>query len=142
MSQRSFARVGFPPPHSRRDTSLFQNLNESNLARGSGVSAAAKFRRKVTDLNHSYAVAILLAKQSHGVILVNRDVNGHVLDDFDSLITQDFLINEVLNLLQFFALNRCEMRKVEAQMVRRNQRSRLLHMVTQNFAQPGLQQMR
>ena len=34
------------------------------------------------------------------------------------------------------------MREIKAQMIGRHQRPRLLHMLAQNFAQPGLQQVR
>ena len=38
--------------------------------------------------------------------------------------------------------HRGEVREIEAQMIRRDQRSRLLHVLAQNFAQSGMKQMR
>ena len=41
-------------------------------------------------------------------------------------VLQDFLVDEVFNVLQFFVGDRSEMRKVETQMIRGDQRARLL----------------
>src|SRR5439155_1363033 len=83
-------------------------------------------------------VAILLAKQRHGLVFVDGHVNRNLLDDLDPLVPQDFFINHVLDVLQLFVFDCGEMRKIKAQMVRRHQRPRLLHMLAQHLAQPGL----
>ena len=58
------------------------------------------------------------------------------------LVAQDFFVDDVFDVLQFFVCDAGEVREVKAQMVGSNQRSRLLHMLAQNFAQSGLKQMR
>ncbi len=106
------------------------------------MRAAAKFRREIPDAYHAHLVAILFSEQRHGVILVDRLIDRHVSQGFHPLIVQNFFIDEVFNILQFFIFDRGEVRKIKAQVIRRHQRSSLLHMLPQNFAQPGMQQMR
>src|SRR5437667_2263045 len=142
MPQRSLARHRLHPPHARGHTTFLQNLDQPNLARRPSVGAPAQLGREVADLDHADAVAILFAKQRHGLVFVDGHVNWHVLDDLDPLVPEDFFINHVLDVLQFFVFDRREMRKIKAQMVRRHQRPRLLHMLAQHLAQPGMEQVR
>ena len=58
------------------------------------------------------------------------------------LVAQQFLVDQVFNVLQLLVLDRREMRKIKPQMIRRHQRPRLLHMLPQHFTQPSMQQMR
>src|SRR5205807_7801378 len=46
------------------------------------------------------------------------------------------------DVLQLFVFNGSEMRKIKAQMIRRHQKPRLLHMLAQHLAQPGMEQVR
>ena len=74
--------------------------------------------------------------------MIDRLVDRNVGNGLDDLVAQHFLIDDVLNILQLFVFHRGEVRKIKAQMIRRHQRPRLLHMLPQNLAQPGMQQMR
>ena len=67
---------------------------------------------------------------------------GHVLDDFDLLVAQNFFVDEVFDVLQFLVRNAGEVRKIKAEVVGSDQRSCLLHVLAQNLAQPRLQQVR
>ncbi len=58
------------------------------------------------------------------------------------LVAQHFFVDEVFDVLQLFVGHSGEVREVKAQMIGRDQRSRLLHVLAQHFAQSGLQQMR
>ncbi len=100
---------------------------------------AAKLGRKVANLDHPHPVAILLAEQRHGVILVDGHINRHVFDNFDLRVAQHFLVNEVFHVLQLFVVDAGEVREIKPQMIGRHQRPRLLHMLPKHFAQPGLQ---
>ena len=142
MMQRTFAGNGFDAPHARRNAAFFQNFDQSDLAGCGGVGAAAEFGGEVSDLDHAYLVAILLAEQRHGLVFVDSDVDRNVLDDFDLLVAQHFLVDQVFDVLQLLVFDRGKVRKVKAQMIGRDQRSRLLHVLAQHFAQPSLQQMR
>ena len=88
----------------------------------------------------AHLVAIFFAEQRHGLVFVDRDIDRHVFNDFDLLVAQHFLVDHVFDVLQLFVRDRGEVREVKAQMVGRHQRSCLLHMLAQHFAQPGLQQ--
>ena len=103
---------------------------------------AAKLSRKIANPHHAHLVAILLPEQSHGVISIDRLVDRNVSNGLDDLIAQHFLINDVFNILQLFVFHRGKVRKIKPQMIRRHQRPRLLHMLPQNLAQPGMKQMR
>ncbi len=52
------------------------------------------------------------------------------------------MLIEVFDVLQFFVGDAGEVREVEAQMIGIDQRSRLLHVLAQHFAQAGVQQVR
>src|ERR1019366_515572 len=57
------------------------------------------------------------------------------------LVAQNFLVDDVFDVLQLFVGDASEVRKIKAQMIGSNQRSRLLDMLAQNFAQSRLKQM-
>ena len=106
------------------------------------MRAAAKFSRKIANPHHAHFVAILFSEQRHGVILVNGLFDWYIRNGLDDLIAQHFFIDDVFHVLQFFVFDRSEVREIKAQMVRRNQRSRLFHMLAEHLAQPGMKQMR
>ena len=58
------------------------------------------------------------------------------------LVAQHFLVDDVLDVLQFFVFDRGEVREVKAQMIGRDQRPGLLHMLAENLAQSRMQQVR
>src|ERR1700687_5356929 len=142
VAQRAFSRHGLDAPYARRHASLFQNLDQPDLARSAGMGAAAEFRGKIANLDHAHLVAILLAKQRHRVILVDRHVNRNVLDDLTPLVAQTFFVDDVFNVLQLFVSNTGEVGEIKAQMIGSNQRPRLLDMFAKNFAQSRLQKVR
>ena len=142
VAQRAFSGDGLHPPHARRHAAFFQNLDQSDLAGRRRVRAAAEFGREVADLDDADFVAILLAEQRHGVILVDGHVNRHVLDDLDLFVAQDFFVDDVFDVLQLFVFDAGEVRKVKAQMIGRDQRPGLLHMLAQHFSQSGMKKVR
>ena len=103
---------------------------------------AAEFGRKIADAYHPNLIPILLPKQRHRVIRIDGLVDGHVGKRLNFYIAQQFLVDQVLNILQLFVFDGGEMRKIKPQMTRRHQRPRLLHMLAQNLAQTGMQKMR
>src|SRR5208282_3141264 len=115
---------------------------QADLAGSAGVSAAAQFRRKVSNPDHAHLVAIFLAKQRHGVILVDGHVYRYILDNLDSFVAQNFFVDDVFNILQFFVFDPSEVREIKAQMIRSDQRTGLLHMLAQHFSQTRVEQMR
>ena len=142
MVQRAFAGDGLNAADSGRHAAFFQNFDQADFAGRFGVRTAAKFGGEVSDFDDADAVAVFFSEQGHGFVFVDGDIDGNVFDDFDLLVAQDFFVDQVFDVLQFFVGNAGEVREIKAQMVGRDQRSRLLHMFAQNFAQPGLQQVR
>ena len=57
-------------------------------------------------------------------------------------ILADFFVHLLLDFGEFAGIHCGEMRKIETQMVRRDQRAGLLHMRAQNIAQSGVHQVR
>ena len=142
VAQRAFAGDGLQPPHAAGDAALFQNLDQPDLAGGSGVRAAAQLGGEVADADDAHAVAVLLAEERHRLVLVDGDVDGHVLDDLDAIVAQDFLVGEVFDVLQLLVVERGEVREVEAQVAGIDQRARLLDVRAQHIAQRGVEQVR
>jgi hypothetical protein len=124
------------------DSSL-TNLDQADLARSPRVRAAAQLRRKtIRQLDHPHLVAVLLAEQRHGVVLVHGHVDGHVLDGLDLRVGQHLAVHDRLNLFQLLIGHLRKVRKVEAQPLRMHRRPGLLHMRAQHLPQRRVQQMR
>ena len=142
VPQRAFAGHGLEPAHAAGDAAFFQNLDQADLAGRGGVRAAAQLGGEVADADDAHAVAVLLAEERHRVVLVDGDIDGHVLDHFDAIVAQHFAVGEVFDVLQFLVAERGEVREVEAQVRGIDQRTRLLHVLAQHLAQRGMKQMR
>ena len=89
--------------------------SDSNLAGGGGVGASAELGREVADLDHTHLVAILLAEERHGVVLVHGHVNRHIDNRLHSSVAEDFMIDNGFNLFKLFVGDLGEVREVEAQ---------------------------
>ena len=141
MMQRAFAGDSLDAADSGRYAAFFQNFDQADFSGRVGVRAAAEFGGEVSDLDDADPVAVFLSEQGHGFVFVDGDIDGHVLDDFDLLVAEYFFVDQVFDVLQFFVGNAGEVREIKAQMVGSNQRSCLLYMFAQNFAQASLQQV-
>jgi hypothetical protein len=64
------------------------------------------------------------------------------LPDFGIHVAPHFRVHEIFYRAQFLRGNRFEVRKIETQPVRRNQRTLLRHVVAEHLAQSRVQQMR
>ena len=142
VAQRTFAGHGFETAHAAGDASLFQDFDESDFAGGGRVRAAAQLGGEVADADDANFVAVLLAEERHGLVFVDGDIDGHVFDDFDAVVAQHFAVGEVFDVLQFFVAERGEVGEVETQVRGIDQRSGLLHVRAENFAQRGMKKMR
>ena len=141
VAQRLFSGDGFDAAHAAGDASLFQNLDESDFAGGRDVRAAAEFGGEIGDLEHAHLFAVLFAEERHGVVLVDGNVDGNVFDGFHAAVAEDLAVGDVLDLLQLFVGDRGEVREVEAQIVRRDQRAGLLDVSSEHLAQRGVEQV-
>jgi len=118
--ERSFSGDGLYAAHTGGHAAFFQNFNQADFSGRVGVCAAAEFGRKIADLDDPDPVAVFLSEQGHGFVLIDGNIDGHVLNDFDLLVAQNFFVDEVFDVLQFFVSNAGEVRKIKAQMVGSN----------------------
>ena len=102
MLHRAFTGDRFDAAHPRRHAAFLQDLDQPNLAGCAGVRSAAKFGREVADLDDPHLVAVLLSEQRHGVILVDRHIDGHIGDRLHLAIPEHLLVDNVLDILQLF----------------------------------------
>ena len=139
--ERAEAGDGFDAANARRDAALAEQLDGADLAGGAGVGASAELGGEVADLDDAHLLAVLLAEERHGVVLVDGDVDGHVFEGDDAGVGEHLLINDVFDVLQFFVGDAGEVGEVEAQAMVVDQRSGLLDVLAENFAQPGVEQV-
>ena len=119
-------------------------LEQADFAGGRGVRAAAELGREaVGQLHHAHLVAVLLAEQRHGVVLVHGHVDGHVLERFDLGVGQDFAVDDVFDFLR--VLRRRPARSGRSRSAGGRDataRAGLLDVRAQHLAQRGMQQVR
>ncbi len=68
------------------------------------------------------------------MILVDGHVNRNIFDNLNFFIAQNFFVDDVFDVLQLLIFDAGEVREIEAQMIRSDQRSCLLHVFAQNFS--------
>ena len=132
---------GFDAADSGRDGAFAEELDGADLAGGGGVGASAELGGEVADLDDAHLVAVLLAEERHGVVLVDGDVDGHVFEGDDGGVREHFLINEVLDVLQFLVGDGGEVGEVEAEAVVVDERSGLLDVFAEDLAESGVEEV-
>ena len=97
------------------------------------MRAAAKLTRKFSaaDAQDADLGAVFLAKHRDRT-RTHRVLEGHHVGR-DRLILEDIAVDEVLDLSDLGRRHRLVMRKVEPQIIRRNDRAGLLYMRAENF---------
>ena len=138
--ERLRARDGHDAPHARRNSRLARDAEHQDLSRVAHMRAAAEFLRPHRDLDHAHRRAVLLAEERHraaghrlGVRLLPR---AHVA------VLPDAFVHPPLHLLELRGRERAMVREVEAQAVRIHDAAGLVHMVAQQAAERGMQQVR
>src|SRR5438128_9265001 len=126
MLPRSFHRYCLHAPANRKHAVFFSESEPADLTRPPGVRAAAEFSRKVTDFDYTYPVPVFFTEKRDRLVLVEGDINRDILDGFNFLVAQDFLVDEVFDILKLLIFHSGEVREVKTQMIGCNQRSRLL----------------
>jgi len=142
VMQRAFTGDSLDAAHAGRHAAFFQNFNQADFSGRAGVCATAEFGGEVADFDDADPVAVFLSEQCHGFVFVDGDINRHIGDDLDLFVAKNFFVDQVFDVLQLFIGNAGEVRKIKAQMVGSDQRSRLLDVLAQNFAQARLKQVR
>ncbi len=141
VAERAFAGDGFETANAAGDASLFQNFDEADFACRCRVRAAAQLGGEIADADDANSVAVLFAEERHRLVFVDGDVDGHVFDDFDAIVAQDFFVGKVFDVLQFFVAERGEVREVEAEVRGIDQRASLLDVGAKDFTQRCMKKM-
>ena len=105
------------------------------------MRASAELGREVADLDDAHLLAVLLAEERHGVILVDGDVDGHVFEGDDGGVRENFLVNDVFDILQLFVGDGGEVGEVEAETMVVYERAGLLDVLAEHFTQSGVEQV-
>ena len=108
--------------HAGCDAAFLGNREQPDVARGARVCAAAQLHAESGNRDHAHAVAVLLAKQRHRARRHGKGGVFHLRDD--RVVSQDLLVDDRFDFTQLRRCDRREVREVEAQPVRRHQRSR------------------
>ena len=95
------------------------------------MDTTAELARR-SETNHAHLVAVLLTEEGDGTQFLGF-VEGHVAVLVDMDVLTDHAVDHALHLAQLLVSDFLEMREVEAQRVRRDERTLLLYMVAQNL---------
>ncbi len=130
---------GLHAPRARRDALLGGDEEEADVTGLAHVRAAAELLRESGDLDHAYALAVLVAEEGEGAggerLLAAHDARLH------GRVAEDLLVHAVLDVGQLARSHPLVVAEVEAEAVRRHQAARLLDVRAQGFAQGRVQQV-
>ncbi|MNM68598.1 hypothetical protein D3C81_801620 [compost metagenome] len=104
------------------------------------MDTAAQFDGEIAaHAQHAHVVAVLLAEQRHGAFLLGGFDIGFF--GFNGGVLANLGVDDVFQRLDLFWLDRFEVAEVEAQALTVDQRTFLLNVVAQHFAQCSVQQV-
>ena len=121
------------------NTGLHQNTYTSDFTGRRHMASTTKFDRR-TIFDHTYIVPVFLSEERHGPQCF-RLSNRHMTMLLQMNILTDDAVGQYLHLTQLFRRYFLEVREVKTQTVRCNERTLLLHVFTQHFAQRVVQDM-
>ena len=139
LFQQLLTSDGLNTTHTGSNATLRHNTERTNLCSIVQMGTTTQFHRPVTHVNHTNSVAVLLAKQSGSTGCLSI-LDGH-LTNIHIIAFQHRILHDQIDLAHFLCSNCGIVGKVKAQMVGFNQRTCLMHMITQHSGQCLLQQM-
>ena len=104
------------------------------------VRTAAKLATEPRNFNQPDAVAVFFFKKRH-----SPGFQGFLqfhYPNVELLVSTDFIVYQPFDLSHYFREHSAEMREVEPEAVRRYERSGLLHVISQDFTQDCVKDMR
>ena len=104
------------------------------------MRAAAQLGGEIPHADDTHFVAVFLAEQRHCAVL-DRLVVFHA-PYVHCVVGTDRLVHQNFHVLDFFRRHGLRVREIEARTLRIDQRAFLHDVITQHFAQRGMQQMR
>jgi hypothetical protein len=102
------------------------------------VGAAAEFLG-LAHGQHAHGVAVLLAEERHGAFLLGFGDGQHL--GLDGQVAQHALVGQIFHASAFVLRHGRQVREVEAQAIRRDQRSLLRHVGAEHRAQGPVQKV-
>ena len=132
-------RDGFDTAHASSHTAFAQNADKADAARALGVATAAELYA-VGKLNHADAVAVFLAEEGDGSQFLGL-FKRHVAVLLQGDVLTNAGVDDALHLAQLFARHLPEMAKVKAQVFAGNERTLLLYVCAQHFAEGLVEQV-
>ena len=139
MVERLLTGDGLDAPDPGGDAALADDAEQPNVTRAANVRATAQFGGKLAQRQHAHDVLVLLAEQRHRA-RPHRLVVLH-LAGLGGSVAANLGIDQPLDPLELLRRDRLEVREVEAQPVRCNQRALLHDMAAEHLAQRGVQQV-
>ena len=121
------------------DCAFGDDLEETDLAGGVDVGAAAQLAAVTADVDHADSCAILLAEKGEGALGLGVEV---CLVALDLGVIEDAPVDDALDLLELRGGDGLEVREVEAHAVGGVERAGLAHVGAEHAAQREVEQMR
>ena len=134
------ARQGFDATHPRADAALAGDDEPADLSGGAAMGPAAQFEAVVLDTDRPHGLPVLLVEEGVGPA---RDRVGHRHErDGDGPVVADDAADLVLDRADLLGRQTALQREVEAQVVRRHERTGLAGAVPDDVPQGPMEQMR
>ena len=121
------------------DRTLRDNLEEADLTRGLGVNTTTELTRG-TETDHAHLVAVLLAEEGDGTELLGL-FERHITMLVEGDILANHTVHQTLDLTDLLVVDFLEVAEVEAQGIRRYERTLLLDMVAEHLLQGIVEQV-
>ena len=135
---------GLDAARASRDTAFGQDDETARLTGAVQMRAAAKLHGlgviRVADGHHAHGVAVLFTEERHGAH-VDGGLLAHELGG-QRVVGHDRGVHVALHGGQLLRGHGRDVREVEAQAIRRDQRTRLTHMIAEHAAQGRMEQVR
>src|SRR5512139_2709328 len=104
------------------------------------MGTPAQFPAEIADGDNPYRVAVLLFKERGGAFANCLIPALHISPNVDCL--EDLVVHDVLDLRDLFGAEALKVRKVEPEPVSFDERTRLLHVITEDRTEGVLQKVR
>ena len=127
VRQRRVAGQRLDAPNARRDAAFAEQLEQADFAGGSGMRPATQFHAQARNLHDAHLFAVFVLKKgerAHVKRLIQRGFRR--LHDG---IRANAIVHDGFDTLRVLAVNRGKVDKIEAETLRRDERSGLLDMI-------------
>ncbi len=134
------ASDGFDATDPGSDTRFLRDHKRPDVSGGPHMGASTQLGREAVDLDDAHFVAVFFAEEGHRAAL--DGVLGVFHVGHDRRVPEDLLIHDAFNGEPFVGCEGGKVREVEAEAIRRHERSCLTHMCPERLPKRGMQQVR